>query len=297
MDVSELLDIALAGAPPERVEVATLESAEVAMEAVSGLAQLIAELVDNAVAFSDPGQPVRVSGFFSRDDYLITISDHGVGIPESLLVALNRVLEDPRASDDPIASMGILQVARLASRLGVAVRLVPAMPGTTARVTIPARLVGSGDREASPATREPGIFEEAPESGSPEGVPVPMVTRSRAFARFRHQITMGDAARGDAEAFLDRVFGPLVGKPRTAERPGRRPELGNDNGPLRQPPRPDRAEGPAPAPRLRVRVPGTNFTLVEDQPSTVAAEGAIDIRSALSRYQEGRRSAAEQTPS
>jgi hypothetical protein len=42
---------------------------------------------------------------------------------------------------------------------------------------------------------------------------------------------------------------------------------------------------------LRVRVPGENFALVRDEPSTVAAESAIDIRSALSRYEQGRRSA------
>lgn len=291
MDVADLLDMALAAAPRERVEVATLEPANVPIEAVGGLAQLLSELVDNAVAFSEPEQPVRVSGFFNRDDYLITVSDHGVGIPESLIVALNRVLEDPSATENDLtASMGIQLVARLAARLGVAVRLVPAMPGTTARVTLPARLVGSGQGTPEAAGESPSP--EALERPRAEVETPPSTSRRRRFNPFRHQVAMSEAARIEAEAFLDRVFGSLTGKPRSADRPARRPGMGNDTGPTQQPPRSE--EGVATTTRLRVRVPGANFTIVEDEPSTLAAERAIDIRSALTLYQQGKRTAAEQ---
>jgi hypothetical protein len=43
---------------------------------------------------------------------------------------------------------------------------------------------------------------------------------------------------------------------------------------------------------LQVRVPGERFTDVEDDsPSTVAGEAAVEIRSALSTFDRGRRSA------
>jgi hypothetical protein len=43
---------------------------------------------------------------------------------------------------------------------------------------------------------------------------------------------------------------------------------------------------------LRVRVPGEKFTDVgDDSPSTMAAESAVEIRSALSTFDQGRRSA------
>jgi hypothetical protein len=43
---------------------------------------------------------------------------------------------------------------------------------------------------------------------------------------------------------------------------------------------------------LQVRVPGERFTdVADDSPSTIAAEAAVEIRSALSTFDEGRRSA------
>jgi hypothetical protein len=71
----------------------------------------------------------------------------------------------------------------------------------------------------------------------------------------------------ESEAFLERVFAPLrlswVGPAETGE-------------------------GVA----LQVRVPGERFIeLEDDSPSTVAAEAAVEIRSALSTFDQGRRSA------
>ena len=318
MDVAELLDIALAGIDDRRVEVATLEQAEISMEAVSGVAQLLAELIENAVAFSDPGDRVRITGLFTRDDYLITVSDHGVGIPEPMIAAINRQLEDPGTAAVGAPRMGIQLVARLAGRHGIGVRLVPAVPGTTARVTIPSRLVSSGEGEVSMHSDGvahvdpgPGIFNPLrPRPGGPvsgrAAVPAvgspspdePTLDLTRYESRLRslgHVVAMTDSARADAEEFLAHVFGPLLTKPRGSERPTTRADRGgNENGPLRQAPRPDRGERIATTTALRVRVPGENFENISDEPSVAAAEAAIDIRSALTRYQQGRRSAEEE---
>lgn len=315
MDIAELIEIALANSDERRVEVAALESATVNMEAVGALTQIVTELVENAISFSEPKDLVRVTGLHDQGDYLISISDRGVGIPEHLMSELNRVLED--GDYDSNSPLGISLVARLAARHDIQVRLVSGAPGTTARVTVPARLLA-----------EPGAGEPAEEQ-SPEEKPQPPtghrlpprqpvgddifakadeVDEALDLARFERAhrprsgvVAMTEEARRRAEAFLEKVFIPLAERPGVAERPRPSPQPnGTQNHSDEKPPsaRPETTSHEEPAPdqggtvtALRVRVPGENFSSVEDDASTVAAESAIDIRSALSRYAEGRRSA------
>ncbi len=300
MNIAEIVEIALAGSDERRVELAALEPADVSMEVVSSLASLLAELVDNAIALSGPEDVVRVTGLHERGDYLISISDRGVGLPEHLLAELNRLLQDPDASRLTDPKPGISLVARLASRHGLGVKLVPGAPGTTARVTIPGRLVSGGpDRTAPsrPVTRpEPTSTGHLPSADIADR---PVVEPTVDLTRFERDhrvgsgvVAMTDEARREAESFLEKVFRPLVENPGVTERPAAE---------RMTPPEPDEEEpvtGEDPGrvgtvTDLRVRVPGENFSLVEDDPSTMAAEGAIDIRSALSRYQQGKRSAEE----
>jgi hypothetical protein len=71
----------------------------------------------------------------------------------------------------------------------------------------------------------------------------------------------------ESEAFLERVFAPLRLAQATASASG---------------------EGVV----LQVRVPGERFVdMGDDSPSTVAAEAAVEIRSALTTFDQGRRSA------
>lgn len=304
MGIAELLEIALAGTAPDRVEVAALEPAEIAIDAVSNLSQLIAELVDNGLAFSEPGGHVRVTGLFQQQDYLISVSDRGIGLPEGLITELNKVLANPDVTRSAEPGPGIALIARLAARNGIEVRLVPGVPGITARVTVPARLVQSDPGEVS--SREPVAGRRLPPrehigGGMPERASVfsPSLDEMIDLSRFESDapartgvVAMSDEAKKQAEAFLDRVFAPLRDQPGTGvERPPTRSANGNGRS----------TETPGPASRrdregnvtaLRVRVPGENFSMVEDDPSTVAGERAIDIRSALSRYEQGRRSAA-----
>lgn len=315
MDIVELVEIALANADEDRVDVASLESADIAMEAVSALAQLVAELVDNAVAFSGPEDQVRITGRHDHGDYLVSIADNGVGLPEHLITELNRVLADPKASSGPQPRMGIALVARLAARHEIRVRLVPGAPGTTARVTVPGRLVrrpASGEPEAD--DREVGAQRGQTERDHrlPPRRPQPEDIFARAdeveetvdLSRFDkgHRsgsgvVAMTEEARREAEAFLERVFSPLVERPGLTERPARDTATnGNGNGDERattpRPSPPEREKGGT-VTALRVRVPGENFRLVADDASTVPAERAVDIRSALARYAEGRRTAEE----
>jgi hypothetical protein len=82
----------------------------------------------------------------------------------------------------------------------------------------------------------------------------------------RQALVPVDSSREDSEAFLERVFGVL-------------------RNPWHEP---DRLEPAV----LQVRVPGESFSMTDDDaPSTSAAEAAVDIRSALSTFDQGRRAA------
>ena len=300
MNIAEVIEIALANFAERRVEVAALEPADISMATVSGLAQLVAELVDNALAFSGPDDVVRVTGLHDQGNYLLSISDRGVGVPEHLINELNRTLEDAAWTAPSESRPGIAVVARLASRHGIGVRLVPGAPGTTARITVPGRLAdrvpdeagaggvpeqvpfAPGELLADQVFASPGEVEETVDLTGPE----------RHHRAASGVVAMSEQARREAEVFLEKVFAPLMRNPGMTERPDPRP-LTNGNAIQVEPttdPGPSGERGGT-VTALRVRVPGENFSLVEDEPSTVAAEGAIDIRSALSHYQQGRKSA------
>jgi hypothetical protein len=311
MDVVELVEIALANSGGRRVEVAALEPALISAEAVSGLAQLISELVDNAIAFSEPEEEVRLTGLFQREDYLLSISDRGVGLPEDLLAELNRALGDPAAGSGPGPDprMGIALVARLARRHEIQVQLVPGVPGTTARVVVPGRLVTRPTTTPSPTVadhRLPARREVVPSShgsspadsnGGQHELESAGISRfERRLAHGTGVVVMSESAKLEAEAFLDKVFAPLVNRPGMTERPAPKGPVTSNGGARRPETRPDQSTPRPPigtVTALRVRVPGENFALVEDDPSIAAAEKAIDIRSALSRYEQGRRKAQE----
>jgi anti-sigma regulatory factor (Ser/Thr protein kinase) len=296
MHVSELIDIALAGVDSSRVDVELLEPAALATEAVSALSQVVAELVENATAFSAPDQRIRINGLFEDDGYLISISDDGVGISESMLAALNRILERPSpSSGDNEVTLGITLVARLAARHQIGVRLVPGVPGTTARVTVPSRLVSPGAPVREP--RKPrehvespidDVFADAPQEST---APSPYERDFR--PAWRHVVSMSEQGRDAAETFLDSVFAPLRSRAISRDRPLPRRR---DNGvrETRDEPRPPTEPEPlARTSTLQVRVPGANFSVEEDEPSIVSSEAAVDLKSALTRFELGRKDARE----
>ena len=310
MDIVELIEIALANSDGQRVEVAALEPANIETEAVSALAQILSELVDNAIAFSEPGDEVRVTGLHEQGDYLISISDRGVGLPEHLIDELNRLLSNQRTSSGAEPKLGIALVARLANRHDIGVQLVPGAPGTTARVTVPGRLVGepaldrdesraeSGEARAHRLPPRSDRFDDVFAHGDEIDQTVDLTRFERGRQTGTGVVAMTEEAKRDAEVFLEKVFAPLMERRGVTERPTPTPATASGNG--------NHAETPAPpasheAPQsgtvtaLRVRVPGENFSLVEDDASTMAAERAIDIRTALSKYAEGRSSARKAT--
>jgi MFS family permease/signal transduction histidine kinase len=173
--VMPLLDVLRAAASEveqyERVEVRGIPEVFVAEDAVSDLVHLHAELIENATAFSARTSPVRVGATVLRDGTaLVEISDRGIGLTEDDRDALNERLavagEPADLGADISRRMGIVVVARLAARRGVRVRLRPGDgAGTTATVTIPARLFGPAEEEPPRETPSRAPWDGVPDDG------------------------------------------------------------------------------------------------------------------------------------
>ncbi|SDN04244.1 Signal transduction histidine kinase [Lentzea albidocapillata subsp. violacea] len=128
-----------------RVQVGQTPDLTVQGRAVNDLVHLIAELLDNATAFSDPVTKVTVRTAKTRKGELaIEIQDRGVGMGEQEIIDANDRLADPPDVDVAVSRrMGLYVVARLAKRHDIKVRLrgnEDIEGGTTALVIVPETL-------------------------------------------------------------------------------------------------------------------------------------------------------------
>ena len=148
-----------------RVSLEVADDLLVAGSAAGDLANLLAELVDNATAFSAPETRVRVGGQKVGSGYVLEVEDQGLGMTDGELEAVNRRLAgDPATGPDPGQGLGAWVAGRLAERHGVRVQLRRSpYGGVTALVFLPERLVvasakpGPAAREGEgPATPPPG---------------------------------------------------------------------------------------------------------------------------------------------
>jgi signal transduction histidine kinase len=153
-----------------RVDLVRLEPVAVLGAAVSDISHLLAELVDNALAFSPPTERVVVTGRHIGDGgYGVVVEDAGLGMAPDRLAQANARIEAPPVDDFAVSRfLGLYVVGRLAGRHGAHVRLADSrFGGVAAHVLLPARLIvtvgdhprGSGGRAAAgspgPATRTP----------------------------------------------------------------------------------------------------------------------------------------------
>lgn len=132
-----------------RVDVAALPDVAVIGPAVGDVVHLLAELLDNATAFSPPDSRVVVRGDAAETKgVVLEVEDQGLGIEEEDAERLNTLLAEPpdfsfmALSDEP--RLGLFVVARLAARHGIQVRLREAIHGgTRAVVRLDAELLGT----------------------------------------------------------------------------------------------------------------------------------------------------------
>ncbi|WDZ84067.1 sensor histidine kinase [Micromonospora cathayae] len=124
--------------------------------AVGELVHLLAELLENATAFSRPDTVVRVTARAADGGAVIEIADQGLGMSPAALEQTNRLLASPPAADVAASErMGLFVVGHLAARHAIEVRLHGGQDGVVARVTLPAALLAAApERELrAPASR------------------------------------------------------------------------------------------------------------------------------------------------
>ncbi|MBO4163062.1 nitrate- and nitrite sensing domain-containing protein [Micromonospora antibiotica] len=139
---------------------------EVSAHAVNDLVHLVAELFDNATAFSPPDSQVMVEARRVGDRASLYVEDRGIGISAEQLSDLNERLATPPQVDVAVSRMmGLVVVARLASRHGVKVELRPGTDrGTVAEVVLPTSvLVPRALTGRAPGT--PGLPGPGPQFG------------------------------------------------------------------------------------------------------------------------------------
>ncbi|GAB3998285.1 hypothetical protein GCM10029992_23680 [Glycomyces albus] len=122
-----------------RVMVENQVSASLETKPAGDVARILAELLDNAAAYSPPSQQVRVTSRRSGSEIVISVADEGIGLGPEQMAAINRRLAEPtQLNSELTATMGLLVVGRLAAEHSISVQLHSTMgKGTLALVRLP----------------------------------------------------------------------------------------------------------------------------------------------------------------
>jgi signal transduction histidine kinase len=129
-----------------RVEVTTESPHAVVGKAVNDVIHLLAELIENATAFSPPTTRVVVRADEVGSGFAAEIEDRGLGLSADELADINQRLASPPEFDlSNSDQLGMFVVGRLAAKHGIRVSLVGSpYGGTTAIVLIPHDIMVTG---------------------------------------------------------------------------------------------------------------------------------------------------------
>jgi hypothetical protein len=183
----------------QRVEFLPLAELEVAGHAAVDVIHLLAELVENATAFSPPNTKVQIAGQAVPHGYVIEIEDRGLGMSDEELIQANDRLANPPEIDFALSRvLGLYVVGRLGQRHGIKVQLRHSWyGGVTALTLLPhallvwpkvpqvipeaARAVTPGRGELPPPERgaQPAEPEPPPTPAAPSGDHLPIFEAAR----------------------------------------------------------------------------------------------------------------------
>jgi anti-sigma regulatory factor (Ser/Thr protein kinase) len=117
--------------------VISVPEVSLAGRAVGDVIHLLAELLENATAFSPKDTQVKLVGQVLPNGFAVEIEDRGVGMPLDELAEVNERLADPPDFDPARSSrLGLFVVARLAARHGIKVTLQLSAYGGVAAVAL-----------------------------------------------------------------------------------------------------------------------------------------------------------------
>ena len=127
----------------KRLRLHHFDPAMISGSATTDLVHILAELMEDALAFSPPGSQVDVYGRFLEGGYVVVIVDSGIGMGEEELARANRRLAGETLEQDlPGRYLGHFVAGRLSARHGVSASLQPShSSGLVARVKVPSELV------------------------------------------------------------------------------------------------------------------------------------------------------------
>ena len=157
-----------------RVETSMVPDCTINGAAAGDLVHLLAELIDNALRYSPPASPVRVSASQRSDAaVLLEVLDVGLGMTDGdRRIANMRLRAGGEVTPDSARHMGLFVVGRLADQHGIRVRLrglstEQARSGTTAEVYLPATLLVGADVGGAAPRETAAVRPEAPVDRSP----------------------------------------------------------------------------------------------------------------------------------
>ena len=133
-----------------RVDVVTQSADAVAATAVNDVIHLLAELVENATAFSPPNTRVVISGDAVGRGFAVEIEDRGLGMaPDAIDAANERLANSPEFDLANSERLGLFVVGQLADRHGIKVALRSShYGGITAIVLLPRKIMASEYEES-----------------------------------------------------------------------------------------------------------------------------------------------------
>ncbi|MFI6206249.1 nitrate- and nitrite sensing domain-containing protein [Streptomyces sp. NPDC051041] len=150
-----------------RIEIDVEGRPWISERAVGPLIHILAELMENATAFSKPPAPVEIKATPVSRGIAVEIEDRGLGMEAEQYEAANALMQAPpqmdvmtRADD---VRLGLYVVARLSKTLGLQVELRPsAFGGTRVIVLVPQDLVAERPRSVPDAAGGPSPNDAAP---------------------------------------------------------------------------------------------------------------------------------------
>jgi hypothetical protein len=166
----------------QRVELLPLADLEVTGHVAVDVIHLLAELIENATAFSPPNTKVQIAGQAVPHGYVIEIEDRGLGMSDEELIQANERLANPPEIDFALSRvLGLYVVGRLSKRHGLKVQLRHSWyGGVTALTLLPNALLVWPEvpqvvaAERAPAKGAQGRAElPAPERLAPDGLAEP----------------------------------------------------------------------------------------------------------------------------
>ncbi|MET9216166.1 MULTISPECIES: sensor histidine kinase [unclassified Nocardia] len=250
-----------------RVSAVRLPAVSVLGSAVADLIHLLAELIDNAAAFSPPEAPVSVHGNAVGRGVVVEVDDQGLGIVFEERERLNALLaEPPQFHEMALAGhrhLGLFVVSRLAVRHGVTVTLQESpYGGVKAIVLVPWAVLEAGDD--NPTTAVEPVTTRDLGSRFPEAAALPRPAPALPTGRNGFAAAMAPHGSDDAPA-------------------DRRPAL----------PRRDRLTHLSPQLSVEFEETGTRTTAPEPPGRT---RGPEKIRAAMSSLQHGTREGRGRPP-